>query len=564
MVFQATLTEIEAALNQICPGKWRRLLTEELRSDPLYLFQAGWRIDLNAEAVQAPGVDHLVLAIDASFPSSQPRVLAPSLSSDYRWPHVEAHGLLCLRATSIVASTADRIAIHLHDALELLNLPQDKRAAEFEREFGSYWTHQSLHPNKRPCILSLVKPGGPSRQVVFFFDNRLLRILVADTKAEATAWLRNAGTQVGDRDLLPGLLVCLPRPWHPDEFPQTFGDTVRDLPEESVHATLLPNRKSLFLFEATTTTGPVFAAVLANGAKSDKLKNGFRSWAQVPIEHIKRAMAYQKVERVVVSRVDAPWVHGRGHSHELPDLRSRKVAIVGCGAIGSEVAELLAKAGVGELALVDDDNLYSANVGRHLLGIGYIGWSKAKGVATELQRRLPHLAIGGIYPKKFEWLMPTELRKLATMDMVVTAGLDIEGEAVVNAWRQTLEQPPAYLSTWVEAYATAGHAVLLYGKTDLMAGFEGEHPAFRLTDWPAGAGQMITEAGCGNVFQPHGVVDLQPTITMAAKMALDALLGRVPDSCRRVWFGDRDVVGALGGVAREAFKETNAMRQFPW
>ena len=277
MDFQEALTEIEAALDQSCLGKWRRLLAEEVRPDPLCLFQAGWRIDLDAEAVQAPGVDHLVLVIDASFPSSQPRVLAPSLGSDYRWPHVEAHGLLCLRPTSVVASAADRIAIHLHDALELLNLPQDIRAAEFEREFGSYWTHQSLRSNERPCILSLVKPGGQSRQVVFFFDNRLLRILVADTKSEATAWLRNAGTHVRDRDLLPGLLVRLPRPWHPSEFPKTVGDTIRDLPEESVHATLLPNRKSLFLFEATTTTGPVFAAVLANGAKSDKLKNGYPS-----------------------------------------------------------------------------------------------------------------------------------------------------------------------------------------------------------------------------------------------------------------------------------------------
>lgn len=237
---------------------------------------------------------------------------------------------------------------------------------------------------------------------------------------------------------------------------------------------------------------------------------------------------------------------------------------MGCGAIGSEVAELLAKAGVGELTLIDHDSLYTANVGRHLLGIRHIGWYKAEGVANALQHHLPHLAIGGIYTKKFGRLTAVELKKLAAMDMIVTAGLDIEGEAVVNAWRQTLEQPPAYLSTWVEAYGTAGHAVLLYGKADLMAGFEGEHPAFRLTDWPAGAGQLIVEAGCGNVFQPHGAVDLQPTIAMAAKLALDALLGRVPDSCRRVWFGDRDVVKTLGGAAREAFTDSNAIRQFPW
>lgn len=564
MASDAALAEVGAALDQRFPGKWRRLTAEELKPEPLNLFQAGWRVDIDAGGVRAPGVDHVVLAVDASFPNSQPRVLAPSLGSDYRWPHVEKHGLLCMKPTSVVAPIADRVAIHLHDALELLNLTEETCAAEFEREFGSYWSHQGLHPNERPCVLSMVNPGGLSRQVAFYFDNRLSRILVADTKAEAKAWLRNAGTPVGDHDLLPGLLVRLPKPWHPSEFPKTVGDAIRGLPEDAVHATLLPNRKSLFLFEATTSTGPVFAAVLASGAKSDKIKNGFRSWAQVPIEHIKRAMAQQKVERVVVSRVDPVWIHGRGHSAELPDLRASKVAIIGCGAVGSEVAELLAKAGVGELTLIDNDDLYAGNVGRHLLGVGYIGWPKAKGVAQELQRRLPHLAIGGVYAKKFEWLAAADLNKIAGMDMVITAGLDIEGEAVVDAWRQSLERPPAYLSTWVEAYASAGHAVLLYGKAKLMANFEGERPAFRLTDWPEGAGQLIAEAGCGNVFQPHGATDLQPTVAMASRLALDALLGRVPDSCRRVWFGDRDAVAGLGGIAREAFTETNAMRQYPW
>lgn len=564
MASPEVLAAIEAALGEWCPGRWRQLTAEELRPDPLSLFQAGWRVDLGLGSVRPAEVDHLLLVIDAAFPNSQPRVFAPTMGSDYHWPHVEKHGLLCLRSTSVAAPPTQRVPLHLHDALALLNFTDAECAAEFKREFGSYWSHQALHPNERPCVLSLVKPGGKSRQVWFFMDNRLSRMLVADSKPEAKAWLRNAGTPVGDHDLLPGLLVRLARPWPPSEFPKTVGDTVRGLPEEAVHATLLPNRRSLFLFEATTPTGTVFAAVLAHGAKSDKIKNGFRSWAQVPVEHIKRAMAQQKVERVVVSRVDAPWIHGRDHSAELPELRTRKVAIVGCGAVGSEMAELLAKAGVGELTFIDNDDLYSANVGRHLLGINYLGSNKAQAVGAELQRRLPHLRIGAMYPTKFERLKPAELAKLAGMDMVVTAGLDTEGDGAVNAWRSTLDQPPALLSTWVEAYATAGHAVLLYGPDDMMSRFDGERPAFRLTDWPDGAGQLIVEAGCGNVFQPHGAADLQPTITMAAKLALDALLGRVPASCRRVWFGDRDAVPSLGGSVRDTFTEFNAMRQLPW
>lgn len=564
MASHEVIAAIEAELQSRRPGRWRRLTAEELHQESLRLFEHGWHVEVAEGEIRPAGVDHFLVVIDAAFPNSQPRILAPGMGSDFRWPHVEPKGFLCLRPTSVAASAANRVCLHLGDALELLNYPEEKCAAEFEREFGAYWAQQAIRPQEGLRVVSLVKPGGKSRQVFFHLDHRLPRLVVADTKAEVKAWLYSAGSPIGDHDVLPGLLVRLKKPWTPAEFPKTVGDTVKGLPEDAVRATLLPSRKSLFLFEAKTATGPVFAAVLASGAKSDKIKNGFRSWNQVPIEYIKRAMAQQRIERVVVSRVDAPWIHGRGHSADQAPLQARKVAVIGCGSVGSEVAELLAKAGVGELSLVDNEDLMSANVGRHLLGISYLGWNKAKGLATELRRRLPHLKIGSTFKSRFERLKPAELAWLAGMDMIVTAGLDIEGDAAVNAWRQTLERQPAYLSTWVEAYALAGHAVLLFGKDDLMTQFEGERPAFRLTDWPDGTGGVIVEAGCGNVFQPHGAVDLQTSIAMAAKLALDALLGRVSASCRRVWFGDREAVAAHGGFAREGFTEVNAIRQFSW
>lgn len=564
MVSPEVVEAIEAELEQGHPGSWRRLASEEMRSGALPLFIAAWRLEVSAGAVCPPEVDHVLLAFDAAFPHSQPRVLAPALGGEFRWPHVELYGLLCLRPTSITGAIGDRVRLHLRYALELLNFSEEECVAEFAREFGAYWAQQANPSSEGQRVVSLVKPGGTSRQVTFFLDGKRSRLVVADTKGEAKAWLRSTGTNVGDHYLQPALLIRLKKPWLPREFPKTVGDAIRNLPDEAVRATLLPNQKSLFLFEAPTPTGPVFAAVLASGARSEKIMHGFRNWAQVPVTHIKRSMAQQRVERVVVSRADAPWIHGRGHSSELADLRVRKVAIVGCGAVGSEVAELLTKAGVGELMLIDNDRLETANVGRHLLGVDYLGWNKAVAVAAELQRRMPHLKVAGTYQHKFERLTAAEREKLAGMDMIVTAGIDIEGEAAVNAWRRTLERPPAYISAWVEAYAIVGHAVLLYGKHDLLSRFEGESPAFRLTDWPESARALIFEAGCGNVFQPHGAVDLQPTIAMAARLALDALLGRTPSSCRRVWFGDQEAVGALGGVVRPDFTETNAMRQIPW
>lgn len=532
MVTQQHLDEIDAALEVHYPGQWRRLSPLEMREPHRSYYHVGWCIDLPDGAVRAPGVRHLVLLIDRTFPNSQPRMQAPGLGSLFIWPHVEPAGVLCLPPSSIAAPTGDRIRLLLNDTVRLLNFSDEQCQAEFRREFASYWFQRASRNENELQVLSLLKPSGLTRQVTFHFAPSQRRLFVANDRATLSAWLRNNGQSVSHHQMQPALLVRLPRPWVPSEFPITMEQAIEGLPDALVRPVLLQRPWSLLLFEAKTDTGPVFAAVLARGDKLPKLKNGFRSIALVPLEHIKRALAPQPVERVTVSRVDPAWVHGRDHSTELKSLQARKVAIIGCGSVGAEVAALLAKAGVGELALVDHDDLSSANLGRHLLGSSELGRNKAQAVARELSRRLPHLKLEFAYPKKFEHLSKDELAKLASMDVIVTAGLDIEGEAAVNAWRQTLDRPPAYVSTWVEAYCTAGHSVLLYGRDDLMVKFESERPSFRLTDWPPEANHLIVEAGCGNLFQPHGAADLLPTISMATRLVLDALAGRVPSSCR--------------------------------
>ncbi len=51
-------------------------------------------------------------------------------------------------------------------------------------------------------------------------------------------------------------------------------------------------------------------------------------------------------------------------------LQGKRVAILGVGAVGSHVAELLARAGVGTLRLVDSDRLWPANLIRHAAAPG--------------------------------------------------------------------------------------------------------------------------------------------------------------------------------------------------
>ncbi len=66
-------------------------------------------------------------------------------------------------------------------------------------------------------------------------------------------------------------------------------------------------------------------------------------------------------------------------------LNSVAVAVVGVGAIGSTVADQLARAGVGRMTLVDGDTLRPGNCIRHVLDESWVGMNKAKAMAEHFQ-----------------------------------------------------------------------------------------------------------------------------------------------------------------------------------
>lgn len=69
---------------------------------------------------------------------------------------------------------------------------------------------------------------------------------------------------------------------------------------------------------------------------------------------------------------------------DLAVLRNRKIAIVGCGSLGSKVAISLARSGVGTFLLIDDDILQLGNLVRHELDYVDLAHHKVDGVARRI------------------------------------------------------------------------------------------------------------------------------------------------------------------------------------
>ena len=67
-------------------------------------------------------------------------------------------------------------------------------------------------------------------------------------------------------------------------------------------------------------------------------------------------------------------------------ILSSKVLIIGAGGLGCPVAELLSRAGVGEIGIVDDDNISLSNIHRQsLYHSSDIGKTKVKVVKDKIK-----------------------------------------------------------------------------------------------------------------------------------------------------------------------------------
>ena len=102
-----------------------------------------------------------------------------------------------------------------------------------------------------------------------------------------------------------------------------------------------------------------------------------------------------------------------------PRLADTRVAIIGCGGLGSNVAEMLVRAGVGRLVLIDFDTVCESNLNRQAYFADQVGMLKTDALATNLRRIRPAVDLT---------LMP---ERLTTTTLVAAiGGADVAVEAV--------------------------------------------------------------------------------------------------------------------------------------
>ncbi|WP_445346445.1 HesA/MoeB/ThiF family protein [Acinetobacter bohemicus] len=120
-------------------------------------------------------------------------------------------------------------------------------------------------------------------------------------------------------------------------------------------------------------------------------------------------------------------------------LKLANVLIVGCGGIGCTSAELLARAGVGQITLIDADTIEMSNLQRQIAYVEEnIGFYKSEILAKRLKQINPHIRIES-YTSKLDESNAEQL--ISTQDLVLDGCDNFTTRYLVNQMCTQLNVP---------------------------------------------------------------------------------------------------------------------------
>jgi molybdopterin/thiamine biosynthesis adenylyltransferase len=516
------------------------------------------------------------------FPSVLPEIFTERSALPHRVPHVEKIGKICVAPTTGVlidsANPGGVIAEALARATDVLVKGlSGANEDDFKKEFLAYWGEGAggslwsiCNPSgrsRRIKQVSIVRPGGKRDAV----------LLLADSAGEAQAWAAKIGRRIERHG--EAFFVELQSSFVPPDFdenistaevmeivathvpPQTAGELKAWLAGQHLPATILMSMPL-----GDPNAGRVMFAVClvqAAGELARLAHRGFRP-GHVPASLEMRYTRDVPVVKFNIQRFDAEYLLTRGGAS--CGLYQKTVAIVGCGSVGSHVAERLASLGVGRLRIVEPEVLAAENIHRHALGVSYVGIYKALGMKAELGLRFPHIRVE-CREERVEEVLQKDRDFVAGVDLAIVALGDGNLELRLN---DVLGQRLPRLHVWVEPLGIGGHVLatgVAPGGGCYRCLFEID-PSCGLYNRSAFAapGQDFQRSfsGCAGTFTPFAGVDADQAAVEASVLAARVLIKREAENLLISWRGiadDFDRAGLILSGRGRAFRAGERRRE---
>jgi ThiF family len=227
------------------------------------------------------------------------------------------------------------------------------------------------------------------------------------------------------------------------------------------------------------------------------------------------------------------------------DLTAARTLLIGAGALGSVVGELLVRSGIINVTVVDAERLVAGNLVRHTLTAEQIGQFKADAVAARLNVASPS-AVAIAEPKLAESVVSTAY--LAAFELVIDTTGDhriLELLAEVPASRSV-----TYVSVAVTLHARRLIAYLSRGTRFPLNAFDAAFEPYRQDELERDEERPMEGIGCWHPVFPARADEMALMASTAIGLLDDTWPIAEGSSALHVFERQTDEQGRFGGVLR--------------
>lgn len=211
----------------------------------------------------------------------------------------------------------------------------------------------------------------------------------------------------------------------------------------------------------------------------------------------------------------------------LSPLAGKSVAIIGVGALGSSIASLLARAGVGRFVLVDTDYLTAGNVVRHDLDLAHVGTEKVPAMRERLQRINPYVETSGLRVRYGQGKQAQDdevFEAITTCDLIINAAANPAGVHYhIAAAGREAARPVVH--TWISAGGWGARVIIQRrnsGCPECLARHQVDDPsAYPIAEGPTAE---VLERGCTDPTFTAAGFDLMTAASAASRAVVGTLL----------------------------------------
>lgn len=485
------------------------------------------------------------VGLKADFPTRLPVISVDPTAELAELPHVEPDGAVCYRPQDEPLLDRDNPRGIVREALTLAagtlrSVLRGDPAGEYASEIVAYWAKH--HPKAR-TILGVVDPDDRARVITAFLDRGKL-ITAADSPAAFAAFRHPRN--VDHLTFANALYVPVdPAGTDPSFHPRRLASA------EGLQTYVVPSlRENRSLWREIEQHCRSRELLVVLGVHRKGERRGLvgllvrRRDDGHPLD-----LKEPGITPVHIDPVDRGYLAPRGGADV--GLAGRKVLVIGCGAVGGHVATSLARAGIGEIHLMDPEEFEAANTFRHVCGRVYVGHKKVVGLKLEIERLVPFVSVKMHPHDVLDWMRQNP-QGFRGFDLVVCAIGNPTVEMRVNEAIMADAAAPPVIFAWLEPFGLGGHVLVahvgaatgcfqcLYARDDDGA------LACRTAFARPGARYTRDMMGCGGQHMPYGDLDAQRTAGYVARRALEVLQGKAQGPALLSWKGDAEAFRAAG------------------